>query len=300
MDKALASTAATSGEPPGPWRSFWAAFCVNRGAVLGLALLAMAVLAAVFAPVLAPHDPTSQAGPHLLPPAWMAGGDAAWPLGTDAVGRGVLSRLLFGARLSLAVGLATVVLAMAVGVPLGLLAGYCGGVVDTVIARAMDILLAFPSLLLALVLVAAAGPGLLNATLAIALTMQPYFVRLVRASAMAEKQRPYVAAARMAGAGHLRLMLRTVLPNCTAPLIVQASLSFSSAILDVAALGFLGLGAQPPAPEWGTMLAESREFFLSAWWIVAFPGACILLTVLAVNLVGDGLRDALDPKLRRS
>jgi dipeptide transport system permease protein len=164
----------------------------------------------------------------------------------------------------------------------------------------MDIVLAFPSLLLALVLVAVLGPGLTNAMIAIALVFQPHFVRLTRAAVMAEKSRDYVVAAKVAGAGPLRLMFVTILPNCMAPLIVQATLSFSNAILDAAALGFLGMGAQPPTPEWGTMLAEAREFILRAPWVVTLPGLAILVTVLAINLMGDGLRDALDPKLKRS
>jgi dipeptide transport system permease protein len=183
---------------------------------------------------------------------------------------------------------------------IGLLAGFFRGWIDTVIMRTMDIILAFPSLLLALVLVAVLGPGLTNAMIAIALVLQPHFVRLTRAAVMAEKTKDYVVSARVAGAGPIRLMLRTILPNCLAPLIVQATLSFSNAILDAAALGFLGMGAQPPTPEWGTMLAEAREFILRAWWVVTFPGLAILITVLAINLIGDGLRDALDPKLKRS
>ena len=174
------------------------------------------------------------------------------------------------------------------------------GAVDTFIMRVMDIILAFPSLLLALVLVAILGPGLINAMIAIAIVLQPHFVRLTRAAVLSERSRDYVVAAKVAGAGHMRLMFKTILPNCLAPLIVQATLSFSNAILDAAALGFLGMGAQPPTPEWGTMLAEAREFILRAWWVVTFPGFAILITVLAINLVGDGLRDALDPKLKRS
>jgi dipeptide transport system permease protein len=172
--------------------------------------------------------------------------------------------------------------------------------VDTVLMRIMDLILAFPSLLLALVMVAILGPGLLNMMIAIALVLQPHFVRLTRSAVLGELGKDYVTSARVAGAGHLRLMFYTILPNCLAPLIVQATLSFSSAILDAAALGFLGLGAQPPTPEWGTMLAEARQFILRAWWVVTFPGLAILITVLAINLIGDGLRDALDPKLKRS
>lgn len=191
-------------------------------------------------------------------------------------------------------------LSLVVGVVFGVIAGYFRGWVDTSIMRVMDIILAFPSLLLALVLVAILGPGLVNAMIAISLVYQPHFVRLARAAVMSEKTRDYVVAAKVAGAGHTRLMFKTILPNCMAPLIVQATLSFSSAILDAAALGFLGMGAQPPTPEWGTMLAEAREFIQSKWWVVTLPGVAILITVLAINLMGDGLRDALDPKLKRS
>ncbi|MDZ5697130.1 ABC transporter permease subunit [Chelativorans sp. M5D2P16] len=280
---------------------FWYYFRQNRGAVLGLVVFTVIVLIAIFAPLLAPYSPSTQIrGALLVPPVWEEGGRWEFILGTDAVGRDLLSRLLYGARFSLFIGLVVVTLSVTVGVCVGLIAGYFRGATDTVIMRLMDIILAFPSLLLALVLVAVLGPGLFNAMIAIALVLQPHFVRLTRAAVMAEKGRDYVTAARVAGAGNLRLMFRTILPNCTAPLIVQATLSFSTAILDAAALGFLGMGAQPPTPEWGTMLAEAREFILRAWWVVTFPGLAILITVLAINLMGDGLRDALDPKLKRS
>nr|WP_246476333.1 ABC transporter permease subunit [Roseibium litorale] len=280
---------------------FWYYFSQNKGAVIGLIVFLALVLVAICAPLIAPHDPSLQyRDSFLTPPAWQEGGKAAFLLGTDAVGRDILSRLIFGAQYSLFIGVIVVSIALAGGISLGLIAGYVGGVVDTLIMRVMDIILAFPSLLLALVLVAVLGPGLTNAMIAIALVLQPHFVRLTRAAVMAERNRDYVVAARVAGAGHLRLMVKTILPNCLAPLIVQATLSFSNAILDAAALGFLGMGAQPPTPEWGTMLAEAREFILRAWWVVTFPGLAILITVLAINLVGDGLRDALDPKLKRS
>ena len=236
----------------------------------------------------------------LVPPFWQEGGSAAFLLGTDAVGRDILSRLIYGTRYSLFIGVIVTTIALVGGIVIGVVAGYFRGWVDTVIMRLMDIILAFPSLLLALVLVAVLGPGLTNAMIAIALVFQPHFVRLTRAAVMAEKNRDYVVAAKVAGAGPLRLMFKTILPNCMAPLIVQATLSFSNAILDAAALGFLGMGAQPPTPEWGTMLAEAREFILRAWWVVTLPGLAILITVLAINLMGDGLRDALDPKLKRS
>ena len=193
-----------------------------------------------------------------------------------------------------------VVLSLSTGIVLGLVAGFSQGMVDTIIMRLMDIILSFPSLLLALVLVAVLGPSLENAMIAVAVVILPHFVRLTRASVLSELNKEYVIASRVAGAKLPRLMFLTVLPNCTAPLIVQATLSFSTAILDAAALGFLGMGAQPPTPEWGTLLADSRDLILRAWWAVTFPGLAILITVLSINLMGDGLRDALDPKLKRS
>ena len=242
---------------------FWHYFSVNRGAVIGMWVFLALVVVAVFAPVFAPHDPTEQFRESLLlPPFWAEKGLGTFPLGTDAVGRDILSRLIFGARFSLFVGLVVVTIAVTGGTIIGLVAGFFGGWVDTVIMRVMDVILAFPSLLLALVLVAVLGPGLTNAMIAIALVLQPHFARLTRGAVLGELPREYVMAARVAGAGKLRLMFRTILPNCLGPLIVQATLSFSGAILDAAALGFLGMGAQRPTPEWGTMLAEAREFIL--------------------------------------
>ena len=280
---------------------FWFYFRENRGAVIGLWVFAALVVVAILAPLFAPHSPTQQYRDALLvPPAWSDGGQWRFLLGTDPVGRDVLSRLIYGSRFSLFIGIVVVAVALVFGIVIGLVAGYFRGGVDIVIMRVMDIILAFPSLLLALVLVAILGPGLMNAMIAIALVYQPHFVRLTRAAVMSEMNRDYVVSAKVAGARPFYLMTRTILPNCLAPLIVQATLSFSNAILDAAALGFLGMGAQPPTPEWGTMLAEAREFILRAWWVVTFPGLAILITVLAVNLMGDGLRDALDPKLKRS
>ncbi len=280
---------------------FWHYFAQSRGAVIGLVIFVLLIIIAIIAPVLSPHDPVEQyKTSFLVPPMWEAGGSPDFILGTDPVGRDVLSRLIHGSRFSLLIGFIVVALALSTGVVVGLLAGYFGGWVDAVIMRIMDLLLAFPYLLLALVLVTILGPGLSNAMLALAIALLPFFARLTRASVMAEKNRDYVTSARVAGAGHLRLMLVTILPNCLAPLIVQATLSFSDAVLGAAALGFLGLGAQPPTPEWGTMLATAREFILRAPWVVTFPGLCILVTVLSINLIGDGLRDALDPKLKRS
>lgn len=291
----------TAQAPVGPLREFWAYFSENNGAVAGLAFFVVLVVVAVFADFIAPHDPIEQYRDHFLqPPAWVEGGTTEFLLGTDAVGRDILSRLMHGARYSLFIGCIVVSVAAVVGIAIGLFAGYLGRWVDTIAMRVMDILLSYPPLLLALVFVAILGPGLENAIIAIAVIQLPHYVRLTRASVLAEKNRDYVTSARVAGAGTLRLVTVTILPNCMAPIIVQAALSFSTAILDAAALGFLGMGAQPPLPEWGTMLAEAREFILRAWWVVTFPGVAILVTVLAINLMGDGLRDALDPKLKRS
>ncbi|EJL79793.1 ABC transporter permease subunit [Variovorax sp. Varisp85] len=289
-----------SAAPPGPWREFWTAFSANRGAVIGLATIVVLLLVALFAPWIAPHAPNeTNSAVFLLPPAWQQGGSASYLLGTDAIGRDILSRLMHGARLSLSIGVAVVAISVAVGVVLGLIAGFFRGVLEIAIMRLMDIVLTMPSLLMAIVIVAILGPGLINAMIAVAIVVLPHYVRITRAAVIAEISRDYVTAARVSGAGTLRLMFREVLPNCAAPLIVQASLGISTAILDAAALGFIGLGAQPPSPEWGTMLADAREFVLRAWWVVTFPGLAILAAVLAFNLLGDGLRDALDPKLKR-
>ena len=295
-----ASTPVVARAPLGPWREFWGYFSANKGAVAGLAIVLLLLLVAMFADVIAPYSPVlTDNSVFLKPPAWQEGGSWAYPLGTDAIGRDMLSRLIHGTRLSLLIGIAVVALSILVGIVLGLVAGYFRGVTEIAIMRLMDIILTLPSLLLAIVIVAILGPGLMNAMLAVAVVVLPHYVRITRASVIGEMSKDYVTAARAIGTGRLRLMINEVLPNCAAPLIVQASLGVSTAILDAAALGFLGLGAQPPASEWGTMLADAREFVLRAWWVVTFPGLMILIAVLAFNLLGDGLRDALDPKLKR-
>ena len=297
----MATTQETiSAAPPNPWREFWMYFSENNGAVAGLLVFVLVCFVALTADWLAPHPPNEQFREHFLaPPFWQEGGSLEFPLGTDAVGRDILSRIMHGARYSLVIGLIVVALSVTFGIALGLVAGFFRGVVEITIMRAMDIMLSLPSLLLAVVIVAILGPGLFNAMLAISVVYLPHLVRLTRAATITELSKDYVTASRVSGARLPRLMVVTVLPNCMAPLIVQATLSFSNAILDAAALGFLGMGAQPPTPEWGTMLAEAREFVLRAWWVVTFPGLAILITVLALNLLGDGLRDALDPKLKR-
>jgi dipeptide transport system permease protein len=288
-----------AGAPPSSLKDFWRSFAHNKGAVAGLVFFGFVVLCALLAGVLAPHDPVEQYRDALLtPPMWQEGGSARFPLGTDDIGRDVLSRLLHGARLSLLIGLVAVLLSMLPGIALGLAAAFFPRV-GMAILRLMDVMLALPSLLLAIAVVAVLGPGLVNTMLAIALVAIPGYVRLVRASAMSELAKDYVVASRLAGAGTLRLMFDTVLPNCMAPVIVTATLGFSDAILTAAALGFLGLGAQPPTPEWGTMLASARDYIERANWVVTLPGVAILTTVLAINLMGDGLRDALDPRMKR-
>lgn len=286
--------------PLHPLREFWLHFSQNRGAVIGLVIIIAVMFSALLADIIAPHSPIEQfRDATLVPPAWQAGGSIKFFLGTDPVGRDMLSRLIHGARLSLMIGVVSVSLSFAMGVFLGLLAGYFRGLTEIAIMRLMDIMLALPSLLLAVAVVAILGSGLMNAMYAIAIVMMPHYARQARAAVISEMSRDYVSASRMAGAGPLRIMFDCILPNCLAPLIVQATLGFSEAILNAAALGFLGLGAQPPTPEWGSMLASAMEFIQSAWWVVTFPGLAILISVLAFNLMGDGLRDALDPKLKR-
>lgn len=285
---------------PHPLVEFWLYFSSNRGALAGLATVCLLVLVAVGADVLAPYEPQEQyRDAFLAPPAWAEGGTTRFLLGTDDVGRDILSRIFHGARVSMSIGALVVVLAMSFGVALGLVSGFFRGLVDTSIMRMMDVMLALPSLLMAIVIVAILGPSLLNAAMAVVVVQLPHYVRLTRASVLNEWNKDYVTASKLAGANPVRLMLITILPNCMAPLIVQATWGLSTAILDLAALGFLGLGAQPPTPEWGTMLANALQFIQRAWWVVTFPGLAILITVLAFNLMGDGLRDALDPKLKR-
>ena len=287
------------GRPISPWLEVWLSMRGNAGAMAGLAIIVFIVLCAVFADLIAPHSAIEQFRDNFLqPPTWQAGGSWRFPLGTDDVGRCILSRIIFGARLSLIIGSIVVTLSLALGIGLGLLSGFFRGVSDIAIMRFMDIILAMPSLLLAIVIVAILGPSLIHAMIAIAVTYVPHYARLARSSVLTELSKDYVTASRVSGAGTLRLMFVTVLPNCVAPLIVQATLSFSTAILDAAALGFLGLGARAPTPEWGTMLADALKFLQSAPWVVTLPGLAILITVLAFNLMGDGLRDALDPKLK--
>ena len=271
----------------------------NKTAVAGLIIIVLFIVSAILAPHISPHNPIETSlYDQLKPPIWHPAGTWQHILGTDDLGRDILSRLIYGARVSLLVAVISVGLAFCCGILLGCFSGYYKGFRDSIIMRFMDIILAFPYILLAIVVVAYLGPSLQNAMIAIAITYIPRFARIVRGSMLEECEKDYVSAARAIGAGDLRIIFVAILPNCLGPLIVQTTLGFASAILDMAALSFLGLGAQPPTPEWGAMIAHSRALILRASWVMTFPGLAILFAVLGFNLLGDGLRDALDPRLR--
>ncbi len=271
----------------------------NRTALVGLIIVAVFAFLAIFGHWIAPHDPLEQSlYTKLKPPFWMPKAADGFLLGTDDFGRDLLSRIIYGARISMLVGVVSVSISLVIGTISGAIAGFYRGWVDILIMRVMDILLAIPSILLAIVIVAFLGPSLQNAMIAIGVVSIPRYARIVRGSVLEEYSKDYVQAARALGASDTRLIFLHILPNCLAPLIVQTTLGFASAILEAAALSFLGLGAQPPTPEWGAMLAGGRALILRAWWVVTFPGIMILLAVLGFNLLGDGLRDALDPRLR--
>jgi peptide/nickel transport system permease protein len=271
----------------------------NRTGVAGLIIITLFALTSILAPVISPHDPVENAlYDQLKPPVWKEGGSTKNLLGTDDLGRDMLSRLIYGARVSLTLGIVSVGIALLCGSILGALAGYYKGWPDNVIMRIMDIILAFPYILLAIVIVAYLGPGLRNAMIAIGVINIPRFARIIRASAIEEYEKDYVTAARAVGASNRRIIFNAIFPNCLSPIIVQASLGFGEAILSGAGLSFLGLGAQPPLSEWGAMIAQGRSMILRAWWVMTYPGIAILLAVLGFNLLGDGLRDALDPRLR--
>jgi peptide/nickel transport system permease protein len=263
----------------------------RRGAMLGLGFIVFFVLLALFAPWVAPHDP--------LATSWSAvrqAPSAQYLFGTDEIGRDVLSRVIWGTRASLLAGLVSVCISLALGVPVGLAAGYLGGWVDALISRVTDAMLACPFLILAIALAAFLGPSLTNAMIAIGISATPIFVRLTRAQVLAVKVEDYVEAARAVGNSHLRIALRHILPNVLAPLIVQATLAIAAAVIAEASLSFLGLGQQPPAPSWGSMLNTAKNYIDNAPWMSVWPGLSIFLLVLSFNLLGDGLRDAFDPR----
>lgn len=289
----------TAPTPPSQWQLFAATFFRNKGAAIGLLVLVMMVAAALLAPWLAPHDPYQLfTGKEQLPPFFL-GGETAFPLGTDDAGRDTLSRLLYGARYSLFIGLCATFLSMLAGVSLGLSAAFWPKVWGKGVMLVNDILMSYPSLLLAIIIAAILGPSMTNTIITIALVCMPPFIRLTRATAMVELERDYFTASKVMGAGTLRLLFITILPNCMAPLIVQATMIFSAAILEAGAIGFLGFGVQPPDAEWGAMLGTARQYIQSNVWLAIWPGLAIFLAALSINLTGDGLRDALDPKLKQ-
>jgi ABC-type dipeptide/oligopeptide/nickel transport system permease subunit len=278
-------------------------FTDNRSALFGLVMLVILVLSAVFADFIAPNDPNPtppDLANKLKPGFWSEEGVEGMPLGTDALGRCVLSRIIYGTRVSLSVGLVAVGIAMILGICFGTLAGFFGGAVDAVIMRFVDIMFAFPALLLAIVIVAVIGQGLDKAMVAIGIVYTPQMARIIRSSVLYIKEMEYIEVQQAIGSSRLRVIFRHVIPNSIAPVIVYGTLMLATAILDCAALGFLGLGAQPPTPEWGSMLAKSYSYIVSgAWWAATFPGVAILFSVLGLNLLGDGLRDILDPRLKQ-
>ncbi|MFT8319082.1 MAG: ABC transporter permease [Sporolactobacillus sp.] len=272
---------------------FWKSYRKNKPAIVGSLLVLFFIVLAIFAPVFAPQGINNQnISIRLQPPS------AQHWLGTDDFGRDILSRIVFGARLSLRVGFFAVIGSIIVGTFLGVIAGYFGKFLDTIISRFFDILLAFPSILLSIAIVTILGPSLNNALVAIAIVNVPVFGRLVRSRVLTVKEEEYIMAARSVGMGNTRIIMKHILPNSFAPIIVQGTLNIATAILDAAGLGFLGMGAQPPQPEWGTMLSESRQYITNAPWTVLFPGLAIILVVVGFNLMGDGLRDALDPRMK--
>ena len=277
-------------------------FKYNKSALFGLILILILVFMAIFADFIAPNDPNPsppELENSLKPGFWDENGLKGKPLGTDALGRCILSRIIFGARVSLSVGFVAVGIATSLGVIIGVLAGYFGRWIDSLLMRIIDIIFSFPALLLAIVIVATIGQGLDKAMIAIGIVYTPQMARIMRSSVLHVKEMEYIEAQKAIGSKNIRIIFRHVLPNSLSPVIVYGTLMMASAILDAAALGFLGLGAQPPTPEWGTMLSESRFYIVSgAWWAATFPGIAIVLAVLGLNLLGDGLRDVLDPRLK--
>ena len=266
----------------------------NPGSLVGAVILLVIILATIFAPYVTFHDPVGLAtGERLQPP------NAKYWLGTDAFGRDIYTRIVYGGRISLRVGIIAVTIATLLGVTMGLLAGYYGGVVDTIAMRLIDIMLAFPGILLALAIISVLGPSLFNVMIAVGISATPTYARVSRSSVLQAKEEPFVEAAILIGCRSRRVLLQHILPNVLGPIIVVATLGVAGAIITGAALSFLGLGARPPTPEWGLILSTGRKYLSHAWWIATFPGLAIMITVLSINLVGDGLRDALDPRMKR-
>lgn len=274
------------------WQEYWKELKKSRPAMVGAAILLVFIVLAAAGPQLSPHDPLAQDLYHRLEKP-----GPGHVLGTDELGRDILSRIFYGARISLEIGFVAVGIALLAGSFLGLIAGYYGGMLDMVIMRIMDLMLAFPSILLAIVIVAVLGPSLTNAMIAVGIVVIPQYARQVRASVLSLREEEYVTAARALGASDTAILFRSILPNAIPPLIVRTTLGMATAILDAAGLSFIGLGAQPPTPEWGAMLSHGREYILEAPWVLTAPGVAILLVVIGFNLFGDGLRDVLDPRV---
>lgn len=299
-------TSAVGPETPAPAATGGSLFAANlrelladRTALASLAIVAVVAVAAIFAPWIAPHDPyEADLFRRLQPPAWLEGGDWAYPLGCDQLGRDILSRIVFGARVSMTIGLVVIAIAAVIGTALGLLAGYRRGLVDVLIGRLVDTLLGFPYLIFAIGLMAAMGPGLANIVLALVLKEWVITCRVARAETIAAREMEYVEAARALGASPLRIMLGEILPNILSPVLVVATFRMATIVILEASLSFLGLGVQPPVPSWGSMVADGRAFLLDAWWVATLPGVAIFVLVLAINLASQGLRDAFDPRLR--
>lgn len=294
-DSSEAAAPAVPGRQRSPWIDVLVRLRRSRGATLGGIILAALVLAALAAPLLTRYDPLIMNPIDRLQPP-----NPNHVLGTDTFGRDLFTRILFGSRISLQTGLVSVSIAVLIGVPMGLMSGFYGGLTDRMLMRLVDLMLTFPGILLALVIIAILGPNLLNAMLAVGISASPTYARVVRASVLSAKSQVYVEAARATGCSNLRIMLRHILPNTVAPIIVLGTLGIAGAIIAAAALSYLGLGARPPVPEWGALLSEGRNYLRVAWWLTTFPGLAIMTAVLAINLLGDGLRDALDPRLRYS
>lgn len=278
------------------WREVWRMLVKNKMAMLGLFILIVLVLLALFADVIADYDTVviKQNLSHRL-----QGPSAAHWLGTDEFGRDILARLIHGTRVSLKVGILAVGLSIIVGGILGAISGFYGGTIDNIIMRAMDIFLAVPSILLAIAIVSALGPSMINLMIAISVSSVPTYARIVRASVLSIRDQEFIEAARAIGASNTRIIFQHIIPNALAPVIVQGTLGVANAILSIAGLSFIGLGIQPPAPEWGSMLSGGRQYLRYAWWVTTFPGLAIMITILSLNLLGDGLRDALDPRLKQ-
>ncbi len=302
IETMLSSSSPVIRRRPSVWRRAWQEIRSSAVSLVAFWIIAFFVFVAVVSIFWTPHDPlaVNLVDAKLIPPAFMEGGTYRYLLGTDASGRDLLSRLMQGSQLSLIVGFVPVCLSLVLGVPFGLVAGYAGGKVDELIMRVNDVFLAFPSILLALIVVAVLGQGVFNLMIAVGIAHAPTFARVVRGAVMSQVRQDYVQAATSLGARRPRIVIRHIFPNIVNALIVIFTIAFASALLEAAGLSFLGLGVRPPTPEWGSMLADGKEYFMDGWWMILAPGVCIFLVVISLNILGDNLRDALDPRAARS